>query len=118
MRRFMFVLAWLCLGVILPAANAPTANEDKQIEFLLAKVAAQADVQFVRNGTAYDASKAVSFLRGKWDRQRAEVKTVRDFIDKVATKSSTTGRPYLIKFKDGHTVECREFLNSLLITTP
>jgi len=35
----------------------------------------------------------VKFLRGKWDRQRAEIKTVQDFIAKAATKSSTTAKP-------------------------
>lgn len=114
MRRshFLWALLWASgLGI---AAAAATTPEEQKIEDLLARVAGQPDMQFIRNGQAYDAATAVSFLRGKWDRQRAEIKTLRDFIEKVATKSSTTGQPYLIKFKDGHAIACREFLNGLL----
>lgn len=87
---------------------------EQQIEALLTRVAARQDVQFVRNGQAYDATTAVKFLRGKWDRQKADIRTVGDFIDRIATKSSTTGQPYLIRFAGGQTVECRVFLTRLL----
>ncbi len=50
------------------------------------------------------------FLRGKWDANKADVKTVRDFIDKVATKSGTSGKPYLMRFSDGKEIPSREFL--------
>ena len=114
MRRAFAAWALLWAGCLAAAAPPPTQADEQVIEKLLAQVAAQADVQFVRKGEAYDAATAVKFLRGKWDRQREDVNTVRDFIDKIATKSSTTGQPYLIKFKDGHTVECRDYLLGLL----
>ena len=59
------------------------------------------DAKFVRNGSIYEPAIAVRFLRGKWDANKADVKTVRDFIDKVATKSGTSGKPYVIRFNDG-----------------
>ena len=43
-----------------------------------------------------------------------EIKTTQDFIDRVASKSSTSGQAYLIRFKNGRTVECRKFLTQLL----
>ena len=39
-----------------------------------------------------------------------KVKTARDFIDKVASASGTSGKPYLIRFKDGHEIKSQEFL--------
>lgn len=114
MRRLTAFILLLCAGTILLAADNQTAGEDTKIEALLAKVARQVDVRFVRNGKDYDAVTATKFLRGKWGRQRAGIKTTQDFIDKVAAKSSTSGQPYLIRFKDGKTVACREFLAQLL----
>ena len=114
MRRALAFWAIWWTGCFAAGIQPAAQREDQAIEALLSRVAAQADVQFIRNGTAHDAATAVKFLRGKWDRQRAEVKTVRDFIDKIATKSSTTGQPYLIKFKDSHTVDCRDYLAGLL----
>jgi len=113
MRQLFGWSACLWLGGLLWAADAPVLPVEQQIEALLTRVAARQDVQFVRNGQAYDAATAVKFLRGKWDRQKAEIKTVGDFIDKVASRSSTTGQPYLIRFADGQTVECRVFLTRL-----
>jgi hypothetical protein len=52
----------------------------------------------------------VLFLRGKWEANDADVKTARDFIDKVASASGTSGKPYLIRFKDGRQTKSRDFL--------
>ncbi len=114
MRRFFVWSALLLIGGLLWAADAPAAPVEQEIEALLTRVATRQGVQFIRNGQTYDAATAVKFLRGKWDRQTAEIKTVGDFIDRIATKSTTTGQPYLIRFKDGRTVECRDFLTQLL----
>ena len=99
-------------------APVPTPTEEQKIEGLLTFIAAQKDIRFVRNGSDYDAATAVKFLRAKWDRQKAEIKTVQDFIDKAATKSSTTGQPYLIRMKDKTEVPCADFLRKQLAAIP
>jgi hypothetical protein len=42
------------------------------------------DAKFVRNNRIYDAKAAAIFLRLKWGANDSEVKTARDFIDKIA----------------------------------
>lgn len=91
------------------AQNAPLAEKQK-IEILIKQVGDLKDAQFVRNGSTYEPATAVRFLRGKWRANEAEVKTARDFIDKVATASGTSGKPYLIRFKDGREMKSRDFL--------
>ena len=44
----------------------------------------------------------------------AELKTAVDFIDKVASISGTSGKPYLIRFKDGREIISHDFLLSEL----
>ncbi len=119
LARFLALVAFGCAALAVRAADAPPArSEEQKIEALLAFVAAQKDIRFVRNGSDYDAATAVKFLRAKWDRQKAEIKTVSDFIDKAATKSSTTGQPYLIRFKDKTEMPCADFLRKQLAAGP
>ena len=95
------------------AADAP-ANEVKKIEALIAHVEGLAEAKFIRNGVEYDAKTAGKFLRGKWDANKDKIKTAQDFIDHVARMSSTTGKPYLIRLKDGQEHKSGEYLTEQL----
>ena len=67
-----------------------------KIEQLIDAVQHLDDAAFIRNGNSYSAATAdVRFLRGKWQARRGEVLSAEDFIDKVASCSSTTGQPCL-----------------------
>jgi predicted Rossmann fold nucleotide-binding protein DprA/Smf involved in DNA uptake len=104
-------LALLLLAV---PARAAEMTERQKIEALIKHVEGLQDAKFVRNGTEHDAKTAAKFLRGKWESNEAEIKTAKDFIDKAATKSSTTGKPYLIRFKDGKEVPSADYLRGEL----
>ena len=110
--RFV-ILLFLALGLAISsfvhAQSLPPAERQK-IEALIKYVGDLKDSKFVRNGSTYDVSTAVRFLRGKWDSNESSVKTARDFIDKVASISGTSGKPYLIRLKDGKEIPSREFL--------
>jgi hypothetical protein len=112
----MFRLPSLALVVvaILPShamhADEPSAAERAKIEHLIKFVGDMRDAVFVRNGKAYDASAAAKFIRGKWDANTKEIKTARDFIQKAASVSTTSGKPYLIRFKDGKEIPSGTFL--------
>lgn len=120
MYRPVALLLFLCSGALAFAADAPVVPpaEDQRIEALLVHLAAQKDLRFIRNGSDYDAATAVKFLRGKWDRQRAAIRTAHDFVEKVASKSSATGQPYLIRLADGREVPCRDYLLARLESPP
>ena len=96
-----------------PAAE-PTPAEKAKIEALIANVEALADAKFVRNGTTYDAKTAAKFLRGKWSSNSGQIATATDFIAKAGTGSSTSGKPYLIRQKDGTETQCAEYLTAQL----
>jgi hypothetical protein len=86
------------------------ATENQKIEALIKHVEGMKDARFVRNDQAYDAKTAAQFLRAKWNASEGEVKTAKDFIEKVASISSTTGKPYLIRSKDGKEMKSGDFL--------
>ena len=109
----IMILLVLALGSAIPsfvqAQALPTAERQK-IEALIKYVGDLKDTKFVRNGSSYEVSTAVRFLRGKWEANESSIRTARDFIDKVASFSGTSGKPYLIRFKDGKDIPSREFL--------
>jgi hypothetical protein len=113
--------ALLLLVLIAPArvdGQGLPIIEQQKIEALIEQIGSLKDAKFVRNGSAYGPSTAVRFLRGKWNHNLAEVKSARDFIDKVASVSGTSGKPYRIRFNDGKEIESREFLLAALKKLP
>ena len=104
----VFVLAGSGLSMV--QAQILPSPEKQKIETLIKQVANLKDVKFLRNGSAYNADSAAVFLRRKWEANASEVKTARDFIDKVASFSGTSGKPYLIRFNDGEKIKSRDFL--------
>lgn len=107
---FVFLLA---ASIPLHAENAGMSEKAK-IEALISSVESLKDAKFIRNGSEYDAKSAAKFLRGKWDANDKEIKTAKDFIAKAASVSSTSGKPYLIKFKDGTQTKCGDYLGAEL----
>jgi hypothetical protein len=57
--------------------------ERQKIEALIKQVGDLKDAKFIRNGSTYEPSTAVRFLRGKWGANDSAVKTARDFIERV-----------------------------------
>ena len=115
-RRLVFIVFFACMAMfagILPnlasAQSAPAAEKQK-IEALIKQVGDLKDAKFIRNGSTYEVATAVRFLRGKWEANGSSVKTARDFVDKVASGSGTSGKPYIIRFKDGREIKSRDFL--------
>ena len=85
-----------------------------RIERLISKIESLEGAKFIRNGSSYDSKNAAKFLRAKWQSKEKEIKTAGEFIDKVASISSTTGKPYLIQFGTGREVKCGEYLKEEL----
>ena len=107
------LLLWFVVLLPLRAGEVPQGEKAK-IEALIARIEKLDGAVFIRNGSDYDAKTAAKFLRGKWGRNESEIATAADFIAKAATGSSTSGKPYLIRFKDGVQTECGVFLSSEL----
>ncbi|OGW36708.1 MAG: hypothetical protein A2010_15025 [Nitrospirae bacterium GWD2_57_9] len=88
--------------------------EARKIEFLIASVENLQGAKFIRNGSEYDSKKAGEHLRYKLKKAGNRVKTSEDFITLIASRSYLSGKPYLIKYEDGTTVETEIFFRSKL----
>ncbi|MCE9520614.1 MAG: DUF5329 domain-containing protein [Verrucomicrobia bacterium] len=111
----LIVVFVMTQSLLIPRLAADGATSSTaQIEALINEIQMLKDASFVRNGSTYDAKTAAKFLRGKWDSHKSEITTAADFIEKAATVSSTTGKPYLIRFNDGREIKCGDFLKAKL----
>ena len=113
---FVALLAVLVLQTAL-ATSAPAVaplNDAEKIDALIRAVEARRDLQFIRLDVAHSAGEAAGLLRIKLAFAGSRVKTVDDFIDYVATASSTTGQPYFVRYPDGQQVTSAAFLREEL----
>lgn len=108
-RRSLLVSVAFGLGA-LAARAAPPAHEMSRIDRLIRFVEAQKDLKFIRNGSEYTCAEAAKFMRGKLEAMGGDVTTAREFIDRIASKSSMSGQPYRVKLADGRLILAAQFL--------
>jgi hypothetical protein len=106
----MFIVLLVAVG-----ACAQDFREETKIRYLIASVAALEGAKFIRNGSEYDAHSAADHLRLKLRNAGARVKTAEDFIKFCGSKSFRSGKPYLIRFADGTTMNSESFLRKKLL---
>lgn len=89
---------------------AKPLSETQKIERLIKHVRNLKGAVFIRNGEEHTCAEAAKHMRDKWEWKKREIRTARDFIRVAASKSSMSGRAYLIRFKDGKEVRSGEYL--------
>lgn len=77
------------------SAAAAQSSAPRDIERLTQRIE-RSPCSFVRNGTAYDGAKAAAHLRSKVRAAQRNI-TVDEFVEHIASKSSLSGQPYLIR---------------------
>ena len=95
-------------------ALAFDAQTKAEINGLIAFVRTSGGVRFIRNGTGYSGAEGAAHLRDKLGKAGDRVKTTDDFITGIASKSYLSGKPYLVKFADGHTQPTGDWLRAHL----
>lgn len=93
-------IAWLVMFTISCSVFAaePDAAARREISYLIDHLASSG-CRFNRNGTWYDAPRAVSHLKRKYEYllDKGLVADADAFIDHAASQSSASGKPYLVK---------------------
>ena len=98
--NFRLWVAALALSLTVLTVHAESSAADvSEIEFLLHSIGSSG-CTFERNGSVHTAPRAEEHLRMKYRKAREYVASADDFIDKLASESSWTGKPYLIRCAD------------------
>ena len=92
--RYGVLSAVILLAFSLPVAAATA--QDPEVVYLLSWVA-QSDCTFVRNGDDHPADEAADHLEMKYNRVRRWIDDADEFIDRIASGSSISGRTYLVR---------------------
>jgi hypothetical protein len=112
--RKIVVTAFVILALFSGVVSAQDNIEKKKIEFLISAIQNLKGAKFIRNGAEYDGKQAVQHIRMKLQYVGSKVQTADDFIRLCASKSSITGKPYMIRFSDGKTITSEEYLRGKL----
>jgi hypothetical protein len=99
-----------------PAARAePPVKVQNEVSFLLGYIAGSG-CEFFRNGTWYNSHKAVAHLRDKYKYliDNNLVSTTEQFIERGASESSFSGKPYQIRCNSGTPVNSQPWLRERL----
>lgn len=103
------VLGWFFLVTAAAGANEAETEINRLIDAV-----AVSDCQFIRNGKTYDAHKAAEHLRLKYRRGRRYADTAEHFIERLASKSSMSRKPYFMECADQPRIETGAWLTHAL----
>jgi hypothetical protein len=92
-----------------PSYMQQAINEEQKIKQLIAFVE-KTEAKFVRNDVEYNGVAAAKHLRMKREKAGSRIKTAKEFIDQIASKSSVSGKPYQMKYKNGSIINVRDIL--------
>jgi hypothetical protein len=81
--------------LLLTATSLATETAETEITYLLNAIG-NSGCAFVRNGKDYSATDAQDHLAMKYRRGKKYASTAEEFIERLASKSSWTGKPYQI----------------------
>jgi len=92
-RCFLVVVVLFAAGSVVPVTCL--AGMEGEINHLLDAIE-QSGCIFIRNGSSHDSKEAKAHIEKKYNYLKKRIKTTEDFIRGAATKSSLSGRPYMM----------------------
>lgn len=109
-------LLGMSLMILVMALGSTIVRADQtetEVDYLLTEIGRSGCV-FIRNGKEYDPEKAEAHLRMKFERGRRYASTTELFIERLASKSSMSKKPYFIHCDGKARVPSGDWLTSRL----
>jgi hypothetical protein len=101
-----------------PAIAARPAGDDRAAREIagLIRVLGESGCRFARNGRWHDAAQARAHLQRKydWARKRGMDGTAENFIERAASRSSLSGRPYRVRCPGRPEVDAHDWFSEQL----
>ena len=97
MQRLRNGLITSLILMMLPlSVTAISANTDQEVQHLFNFIV-ESDCTFIRNNTEYTASEARDHMQRKYDYAKRWIGNAEQFISRIASKSSMSGKRYQIR---------------------
>jgi len=107
-----FIRAGIMVFLLLSGGISAQTMDD-EIDFLIESVGRDG-CAFIRNERRYSGREARQHLRSKRALNSQLLDSTEDFIEKIASRSATSGEPYLIRCRGKEAVAASEWLRTLL----
>jgi len=113
--RWAVILLVLCALRFSPLRAQQSSIMQVEVNYLLSYVETSG-CSFYRIGSWYDGAQARAHLQTKYDylARRKRIASADDFIDKGASKSSISGKPYKIRCGTAAEVESGQWFHEVL----
>jgi hypothetical protein len=106
MKHILVIIIALYTSVV----NADVLPEQKlEVEHLLSFVKTS-PCKINRNGDLYKGNEAISHIKRKYEYFKSDIKTAEQFIEYAATKSTLSGRYYMVKCGESKSFKTKEWL--------
>jgi hypothetical protein len=115
MRFTRFIQLLLLIAVFAGQTKAFAQSPEVEIDYLLTAIGSS-DCTFIRNDTRHTAEEAEDHLRMKYGKTKRYIDSAEEFIAKLASESSWTGKPYAMECPDSGMHSSRDWLSSRLTT--
>ena len=106
---FIFIAVLFLSTDTRPAAADVLESQEPEVEHLLEFVETS-DCTFERNGKKYDGKDAYKHINRKYKYFRDEITTTEEFIEYSGTKSTRSGKNYLIYCDDNEPIKSSVWL--------
>jgi len=106
------LLIGIFAGFFVPALAAADVTE-AEVEYLVSTVG-ESNCTFIRNGKRHSAEDAEDHLRMKYRRGKRYAPTAEKFIERLASASSMSKKPYYIECKGQEAVPSGDWLMARL----
>lgn len=108
------LMVTLLLSVTGVAAGDIDQTQLNEIHQLIAAIETS-NCQFIRNGSRHDSDTAANHLRLKLKRGGSYISNSEEFIDRLASKSSWSGKAYTIECPNQDTLTSSQWLHRELL---
>lgn len=106
MKNYFLFLTLLFTSMV----NADVAPQDRhEVDYLIGFIS-NTPCQIERNWTSHTGPEVIAHIQKKHDYFRDDIKTTEQFIEYSATKSTMTGRDYLVKCAGQSTLKTKDWL--------
>ena len=107
------MLGGLLLVFALQPAVTLAGSMNEEIDYLISLVG-KGGCTFIRNGHKFTGRDARTHLKSKRRRNAQFIDSTEEFIEKIASQSATSGKPYLIGCRGEDRQNAREWFTAML----
>jgi len=106
LKNLVLLLAMIFAGQV--TAEVPP-EQQQEVDHLINFIKTTSCL-FIRNGKPHDGASALAHIQKKYDYFRRKINSTEQFIDYSATKSTMSGKYYMVKCNDQAPIKSKDWL--------